>query len=411
MLEVSYAPGYEPIPDVYADAAPLRVDLLIAYDADTLAAAGAKSGDPVGYIDGQCKALVETSNLMLVQSNASAFVWRYLGAVSSPAYTRTGKTLDDIQAMAPGGAIADWVWSVRYQRGADQILLMIGGDVDFGGRAYSPKQKAVTRDLAVSVLMWGSSYRMFAHELAHNFGCQHDRAHETVISYGEYGPPAPDNDGFWCYGQMWDNPAIPGGANSGTSGTIMSYADFPIPYYSNPNITVHVTGFLAGWSWDPDLGTHQIGRAETDPKAAYNVRVLNEQATAMSNISEEIGMPTILVQPASVTVAKGSYFSLTATTAGGGLTYQWKKDGADISGAVTASYSKFSSDSDAGSYRVVVSNLAGTATSAEAIVTVTNPPPPPATSGGGGGALDLWFCGMLWLCGFIQWFCATRRSP
>lgn len=420
VYDVSYAKGHEPAAETattHAVGAALNVDVLVAYDAETLAAAAAKSSDPTGYIDGQCKAMLETSNLALEQSLVPAFVWRYLGSVPAPVYTRTGKLQDDIDALKPGGAISDWVKTIRYRRGADQILLMVGGAADWGGIASSLKQTAISRDYANAVMKWGRSYVTFAHELAHNFGCKHDRAHTEVISEGTYGPPSPDNDGFWCYGQMWDNPAIPGGADPGTSGTIMSYADYRIPYFSNPNITVHVTGFMVGWSWNPNLGTHQTGRAESDPKAAYNARVLSEQAAAMSALSEEIAMPAITQQPTAASVIRDQSLSVRVTATGGGLSYQWKKNGTVIEGATASIYSKIASDADAGNYSVVVSNLAGSVTSAEATIAVTSPPPPAAPSnpgnsggGGGGGAPSRWFYSALAFGALCRWLAGRVRA-
>jgi len=410
--EISYAPGIGPLPDTYADTAPLKVDVLIAYDADTLAAAAAKSSDPVGYIDGQMKALLETSNLTLSQSLVTAFAWRYIGAVAAPAYTRTGKLEDDLNAMEPGGAIASWVKSTRYQRGADQITMLVGGTNNWGGYASSPKQVATSADYAASVIKWGESYLSFAHEWAHNFGCKHDRGHYSVVDPKGPAVAAPDRDGYWCYGQLWPNPPVPGVPDPGTSGTIMSYADYLIPYFSNPNITVHVTGLLAGWSWNPDLGLQQTGRVETDPKAAYNVRVLNEQALPMSNIAEEITVPAIAEQPTNTSVERGSYINLSVKATGGGLAYQWLKGGVALSGATTPTYSKFSEDADAGTYTVTVSNFSGTVTSNAATVTITvppPPPPPPASGGGGGGAPSIWFLGLLGLGGVGRWVQSRSR--
>ena len=418
IYDVSYAKGHEPVSEATtrnAVTTPLNVDVLVAYDAATLEAATAKSSDPAGYIDGQCKALLETSNLALSQSLVTAFAWRYLGAVPVPAYTRTGMLADDLDAMGPGGPIGDWVKSTRYKYGADQILLLVGTSGDWTGFASSPKQIAVARDFASAVVKWGTSYKIFAHELAHNFGCKHDRAHYQVVSPGSTPTPAPDGDGFWCYGQLWDNPPLPPGYTgfSGTSGDIMSYADWHIPYFSNPNISVRVTSRMLGWSFDSDLGTQVIGRAETDPKAAYNARVLSDQALAMSNLSEEITSPAIGQSPQSISVVRGQSMQLGVTATGGGLAYQWMKGGVAISGATASLYSKTADDSDAGSYTVVVSNLTGTMTSNAATVTVTQPPPPPPPAntgggGGGGGAASLWFYGGLGVVCLVRWHPARR---
>lgn len=194
----------------------------------------------------------------------------------------------------------------------------------------------------------------------------------------------------------------------------MSYADYPIPYFSNPNITVQVTGFKLGWSWNPNLGTHQTGRAESDPKAAYNVRVLSDQAAAMSALSEEIVSPVITQQPTAASVVREQSMSVRVTATGGGLSYQWKKNGAVIDGATASIYSKIASDADAGNYSVVVSNLAGSITSAEATIAVTSPPPPAAPinsgGGGGGGAPSLWFYSVLALGAVSRWLAGRVRA-
>jgi hypothetical protein len=76
---------------------------------------------------------------------------------------------------------------------------------------------------------------------------------------------------------------------------------------------------------------------------------------------------TATITPAGATTfAQGGSVVLNANT-GSNYTYQWKKDGANISGATGASYTATAS----GSYSVVVSNGTSTATSAAVTVTVT----------------------------------------
>jgi hypothetical protein len=90
--------------------------------------------------------------------------------------------------------------------------------------------------------------------------------------------------------------------------------------------------------------------------------------------------PTITTQPANQTVTAGqtATFSVAATGTAP-LSYQWQKNGANISGATLASYTTpATTTSDSGStFKVVVTNSAGTATSNAAMLTV-NPAPAPA---------------------------------
>jgi hypothetical protein len=84
--------------------------------------------------------------------------------------------------------------------------------------------------------------------------------------------------------------------------------------------------------------------------------------------------PTISSSPSNVTVTIGASFSLGVSVSGTSpISYQWYKDGAVIAGATSSSYSKSAAQaSDAGAYKVIASNPQGTATSATALVTVTN---------------------------------------
>ncbi|HEY5748045.1 MAG TPA: PQQ-dependent sugar dehydrogenase [Chryseolinea sp.] len=90
-------------------------------------------------------------------------------------------------------------------------------------------------------------------------------------------------------------------------------------------------------------------------------------------------VPAIVTQPVSKTVAAGqpATFSVTATGTAP-LSYQWQKNNVSISGATGASYTIASAQpADAGAYRVIVSNTAGSVTSTAATLTVSafNTPP------------------------------------
>jgi sugar lactone lactonase YvrE len=83
--------------------------------------------------------------------------------------------------------------------------------------------------------------------------------------------------------------------------------------------------------------------------------------------------PSFTTQPTSQSVTVGSSVSFTVTASGTPApTYQWQKGGADIAGATNATYSIPSAAvGDAGSYAVVATNSAGSATSSAASLTVT----------------------------------------
>ena len=84
--------------------------------------------------------------------------------------------------------------------------------------------------------------------------------------------------------------------------------------------------------------------------------------------------PAITTQPASQSVVTGSSATFTVTATGGApLAYQWKKNGTDIPGATSSTYTTpaTSLGDNAAVFTVVVSNSAGTATSNHATLTVT----------------------------------------
>ena len=86
--------------------------------------------------------------------------------------------------------------------------------------------------------------------------------------------------------------------------------------------------------------------------------------------------PAIAAQPqaASVVVGQPATFSVTATGTAP-LAYQWRKNGATIASATNSSVTIASATTaDAGTYDVVVSNVAGNVTSAGAVLTVNAPP-------------------------------------
>jgi len=111
----------------------------------------------------------------------------------------------------------------------------------------------------------------------------------------------------------------------------------------------------------------------------YHVVVTNSKgsvtsSTATLTVTTTSTAPSITTQPTSQTVAAGLSATFSVVASGSNLTYQWYRDSAAISGAMSASYvlnTATSSDSGA-SFYVVVSNTAGSATSNTVTLTVTS---------------------------------------
>lgn len=99
--------------------------------------------------------------------------------------------------------------------------------------------------------------------------------------------------------------------------------------------------------------------------------------TTPSTPPVEAVAPTIVQPPLSLTVQAGQAATFTVSATGTDpLSYQWQRNGVDIEGATGTSYTVDPTvlADDGAVFRVVVSNVAGSATSDEATLNVTSPP-------------------------------------
>src|SRR5712664_295332 len=127
-----------------------------------------------------------------------------------------------------------------------------------------------------------------------------------------------------------------------------------------PNGTYTIVPSHAGFTFTPSSQTATVSGA--------NVTGVNFTDTAAS------AAPTITTQPANQTVTAGQTATFMVVATGTApLTYQWQKNGVNVSGATAASYTTaVTTTTDSGAtFRMVVSNTAGTVTSAAATLTVT----------------------------------------
>jgi len=115
-----------------------------------------------------------------------------------------------------------------------------------------------------------------------------------------------------------------------------------------------------------------------DNGASFRVVVTNAAGSVTSTavtltVNVAAAAPSILSQPVGTTVTPGTPANFSVLAAGSAaLTYQWQRDGTDMAGATSASYSLASpSASDSGAtFRVRVTNAIGSVTSANALLTV-----------------------------------------
>jgi len=116
--------------------------------------------------------------------------------------------------------------------------------------------------------------------------------------------------------------------------------------------------------------------------ATGNYTVVSSSGSCSSAVSNGITVttnayPTAVITPAGTTTfCSGGSVTLNANT-GTGLSYQWKKDGVDISGATSSSYTA----SLTGSYTLAVTNASNCSTVSSAVqVTTTSVPATPTLS-------------------------------
>lgn len=106
-----------------------------------------------------------------------------------------------------------------------------------------------------------------------------------------------------------------------------------------------------------------------------------ESAAAIVSVSDLAAAPTFTTQPASLSVGSGSDAAFAVAVHGTeSMSYQWRFNGNPIAGANSAVLKLPAvTVSNAGGYSIVVSNSAGTATSAAATLTVTPATAAPVT--------------------------------
>lgn len=141
-------------------------------------------------------------------------------------------------------------------------------------------------------------------------------------------------------------------------------------------------GLLYQWRRNGDpisnatAATYPLGNAAlVDSGARFSVVVTNPGGTVTSAdaVLTVANAPTIVTQPASVSVSEGAVAQFQVVAAGTApLNYQWRKNGVAIAGATADTYTAPATllADNATTYSVVVSNVRGPVTSGSATLSV-----------------------------------------
>ncbi|MFO0494288.1 MAG: LamG-like jellyroll fold domain-containing protein, partial [Flavobacteriia bacterium] len=123
----------------------------------------------------------------------------------------------------------------------------------------------------------------------------------------------------------------------------------------------------------------QISNAQASNAGTYNC-IINSGCTDInsSNVTLSVGAGNVNItqQPQSISVCAGSPTSFSTATQGATVTYQWKKDGANISGATNSTLNLSNvSLAEAGSYTVdIIGGSCGTISSQSGTLTIFSLP-------------------------------------
>jgi hypothetical protein len=159
--------------------------------------------DPVAYLEGRYQSYLETGNVVLANSQISTFRWRFAGLIAADTTASTSTDITHHLTLMNNttGTFGRWIAARRREFAADQVVVVHHSTTGPTGIANSSGGNP--SPLPHSVLVVAMSYRVLTHELAHNFGCSHDR--ENAFGAGGAGgnAPAVDGDGKHNYGIMW----------------------------------------------------------------------------------------------------------------------------------------------------------------------------------------------------------------
>jgi hypothetical protein len=256
------------------------VDVLVLYTPQARDGAGGESA-----INTTIDLAVAEAN-MTYQNSGVNLVLRLAGTAKVP-YEESGNISTDLTRLVnPADGYLDNALPLRAACNADLVCLLVENSDGPSGVALVSANK--TNAFSVVQRAWTVGSYVFAHELAHNFGCEHDR-------------PNANTDGAFPYSYGWVFQV-----NFRTYGTVMAYPGQRIPYFSNPSID-----FL-GAPTGVASGTNAANNAQT-------LKLKTSSVSAFSGQTATTKAPDIsLASPVNnSTVDVGATVTLTANVSAG----------------------------------------------------------------------------------------------
>src|SRR6267378_19276 len=289
--------------------------------------------------------LVSLAALVSVLLNGCAGLASSNGTTGSPPSTLE---ITNVQTISPTTSSAQIVWKTNV---AADSAVNYGTSPSYGFSTPVDSAMVANHQITLSGLAAGTTYYYQVSST------------DSKGNHGNSGGHGFKTSGFSVSGTI--SPATGGSGTILTLGgaaTATMTADSTGSYTFSglPNGTYTIVPSHPGFTFTPTSQTATVSGA--------NVTGVNFTDTAAS------AAPTITTQPGNQTVTAGQTATFTVVATGTApLTYQWQKNGVNVSGATAASYTTAATTTaDSGTtFRVVVNNTAGTVTSAAATLTVT----------------------------------------
>ena len=145
-----------------------------------------------------------------------------------------------------------------------------------------------------------------------------------------------------------------------------------------PSLTYQWSKLSSGPIAGATNSSYTVDNAQTTDSDTYSCYVVNAYGSvttvgAVVTVNQSL-VPAIVTPPVGHTLYPGGTLNLSVTASGGGLRYQWKKNGTNLVGATTSAYVIPSvATNNSGSYSVVCTNSQGQAPAGPVTVTVRAP--------------------------------------